>query len=150
MTGRKFVRTTLLLGISAVALAGCGGGADDVASPGEGTLVTPPPAPPPPPPPAKVVKAQSARGNLQALFSADDYPQDALRNEETGTVTVNLSIGTNGRVTGCNVTGSSGSNSLDRATCRILQSRARFTPAKLSNGEPTTDTYTQRITWRLQ
>ena len=108
-----------------------------------------PPAPPPPPP-AKVVKAQSARGNLQALFSPDDYPQDAVRNEETGTVTVSLTIGTNGRVTGCSVTGSSGSSSLDRATCRVLQSRARFTPALLSNGQPTTDTYTQRITWRLQ
>jgi protein TonB len=108
-----------------------------------------PPAPPPPPP-AKVTKAQSARGNLQALFSESDYPQDAIRNEETGTVTVSLSIGTNGRVTGCSVIGSSGSSSLDRATCRVLQSRARFTPAKLSNGQPTTDTYTQRITWRLQ
>ena len=115
-------------------------------------VITPraPPAPPPPPPPAIVTKAQSARGNLQGLFSADDYPQDALRNEETGTTTVRLNIGTDGRVSGCTVTGSSGSRSLDNATCRILRSRARFTPAKLSNGQPTTDTYVQRITWRLQ
>ena len=118
-------------------------------------VITPraPPAPrppPPPPPPAKITKAQSARGNLQGLFSSDDYPQDALRDEATGTTTVSLSIGTDGRVTGCNVTSSSGSRSLDNATCRVLRSRARFTPARLSNGQPTTDTYTQRITWRLQ
>jgi len=113
-------------------------------------IITPqaPPAPPPPPP-AKVTKAQSARGNLQGLFSSDDYPQDALRNEETGATTVSLSIGTDGRVTGCSVSRSSGSRSLDNATCRILRSRARFTPAKLSNGQATTDTYTQTIRWQI-
>jgi protein TonB len=110
-----------------------------------------PPAPPAaPPPPAIVTKAQSAKGNLQNLFSSDDYPSDAMRNEDQGTVGVSLSIGTDGRVTGCNVTSSSGSRSLDSATCRILRSRARFTPAKLSNGQPTTDSYSQRITWRLE
>jgi len=116
-------------------------------------VITPPapPRPPPPPPPAaKVTKAQSARGNLQNLFSGSDYPQDALNNDEQGTVTVSLSIGTDGRVSGCNVTSSSGSRSLDNATCRVLRSRARFTPARLSNGQPTTDTYTQRIVWRLE
>lgn len=120
-------------------------------------VITPtaPPAPPrppapPPPPPQVVTKAQSATGDLQGLISGDDYPSSALNNEEQGTVTVRLSIGTNGRVTGCSVSGSSGSRSLDSATCRILQSRARFTPAKLSNGQPTTDTKSQRITWRIQ
>ena len=113
-------------------------------------IITPqaPPAPPPPPP-AKVTKAQSAKGNLNAYFSTEDYPQDALRNEETGTTTVSLTIGTNGRVTNCTVTGSSGSRSLDNATCRILRARARYSPATLSNGQPTTDTDSARITWRL-
>ena len=46
----------LLLGSASLALAACGG-ADDVASPGEGNLIVvntpaPPPPPPPPPPPA--------------------------------------------------------------------------------------------------
>jgi len=109
-----------------------------------------PPAPPAPPPPAKVTKAQSARGNLQGLFSGDDYPPDAMRNEETGRTTVRLTIGETGRVTGCSVISSSGSRSLDNATCRVLTSRARFTPAKLSNGQATTDTYTQTIVWQLQ
>ena len=113
-------------------------------------IITPqaPPAPPPPPP-AKVTKAQSARGNLQSLFSGDDYPQDALRNEETGTVAVRLDIGSNGRVTGCTVTKSSGSRSLDNATCRILRARARYTPAKLSNGQTTSDTDSTRIRWQI-
>jgi protein TonB len=110
----------------------------------------PAPPPPPPPPPAKVQKATSSKGNLAGLIQSDDYPENARRHGEEGTVAVNLSIGTNGRVTGCNVTKSSGSRDLDNATCRILSSRARFTPAKNSDGSPKTDTYPQRITWRLQ
>ena len=90
------------------------------------------------------------KGSLQGLISGDDYPADAQRNDEQGSVRVTLAIGTDGRVTGCSVVGSSGSRSLDNATCRILRSRARFTPAKLSNGQPTTDSYSQTITWRLE
>jgi periplasmic protein TonB len=119
------------------------------------TIPTPPPmhvqAPPapPPPPPAKIVRAQSARGNLLNLFSSEDYPESALRSSAEGTTTVRLSIGTSGRVTGCDVVSSSGHSDLDNATCRILSSRARFTPARNSDGSPTNDTYTQRVTWRL-
>jgi protein TonB len=113
-------------------------------------VITPqaPPAPPPPPP-AKVQRAQSAKGNLLNLFSTDDYPESAIRNNEEGSTTVRLSIGTNGRVTGCDVISSSGHSDLDSVTCRILSSRARFTPARDSNGNPTSDTFTQRVTWRL-
>jgi hypothetical protein len=31
-----------------------------------------------------------------------------------------------------------------------MRSRARFTPAIDSNGQPTSDTVSQRITWRIQ
>ncbi|WP_317617552.1 energy transducer TonB [Sphingomonas daechungensis] len=115
-------------------------------------VITPtaPPAPPAPPAPAVVTKASSVKGNLQGLISGDDYPADAQRNDEQGSVRVNLAIGTDGRVTNCSVTKSSGSRSLDSATCRILKSRARFTPAKLSNGQATTDNFPQTITWRLE
>jgi len=111
-----------------------------------------PPAPrrPPPPPPVKTVPPRSATGDLQGLFRGDDYPQSALQADEQGTVTARLTVGTNGRVSGCNVTSSSGSRELDRTTCRILQSRARFTPARDNRGNPTTDTVTQRIRWVLE
>ena len=109
-----------------------------------------PPAPPPPPPPVRQVEARSAVGDLQGLFRGDDYPQSAIERDEQGAVTVRLTVGTNGRVSNCNVSSSSGSRTLDNATCRILRSRARFTPARDSNGNPTTDTVTQRIRWVLQ
>lgn len=107
-----------------------------------------PPAPPAPPPP-RVSQAAKARGNLVALFSNDDYPASALRNEEQGTTVVRLTIGPDGRVSDCNITSSSGSSSLDSTTCSILRRRARFTPAKDQAGNPISDTYTQRIRWEI-
>jgi protein TonB len=116
---------------------------------------TAPPAPPlppapPPPPPAPRVEPAKAKASLQGLISGDDYPDSAKRNNETGTVRVRLQIGANGRVTGCSVASSSGSPALDSATCRLLQSRARFTPAHDSSGNAVADTQmAPPIRWQL-
>ncbi|MCF2514490.1 energy transducer TonB [Sphingomonas sp. G124] len=114
-------------------------------------VITERPAPPAPsaPPPPRVSQAAKAKANLTSLFSTDDYPQSAIRNEEQGTTAVRLSIGTDGRVTDCSITGSSGSSALDAATCNILRRRARFTPAKDQAGNPISDTFSQRIRWEL-
>jgi hypothetical protein len=58
----KTIRNVLLLGISSIALGSCGGGADDVASPGEGFVVVPAPTPGPvtPPPPTEPTKVTAA------------------------------------------------------------------------------------------
>jgi len=127
-----------------------------VAPPIVSVNIAPPPvitqtAPPPPPaPPApRVSQAARAKGNLPSLFSTDDYPQSAIRNEEQGTTAVRMTIGTDGRVTDCSITQSSGSSALDQATCNILRRRARFTPAKDQAGNPITDSFSQRIRWEL-
>ena len=114
-------------------------------------VVQAPPPPAPPPPPRKVQSAQSAKGDLRSLFSADDYPASAQSAGAEGTVQASLTIGPDGRVVGCNVTRSSGNSSLDGATCNILRRRAKFTPARDSNGQPTTDSIsTPPIVWRLE
>ena len=110
-----------------------------------------PAPPPPPPPPHKTVSAQSAKGDLRSLFSADDYPASAQAAGAEGTVRAELTIGADGRVVSCDITQSSGNSSLDQATCNILRRRAKFTPARDSNGNPTTDTVsTPPIRWQLQ
>jgi protein TonB len=124
------------------------------------TVTAPPPVtippvapspPPPPPPPRKVQSAQSAKGDLRTLFSADDYPAAASAANAEGTAQAQLTIGPDGRVVGCNLTRSTGNNALDSATCNILRRRAKFTPARDSNGNATTDTITTPpITWRLE
>jgi protein TonB len=101
--------------------------------------------------PAAPTIRQSARSDVRAVFSADDYPADAQRNNEQGTVQAKLAIDAKGRVSGCTVLRSSGHNSLDRATCSILQRRARFTPALDGSGKPVRSSYvTPPVVWRLE
>jgi len=118
------------------------------------TYVAPPPQitvapPPPPPPPVRRIEPAKARANLASYVSNDDYPDSAIRNEEQGTTGFRLDVGPDGRVTSCTVTQSSGSSALDSATCRLMRSRARFTPATDSNGNRTTDSVSSRIRWVL-
>ena len=108
------------------------------------------PLPPPPAPgPAPRTPPQRARANLSSYFSGDDYPVAALRRKEEGLVGFRLLVGPNGRVADCTITLSSGVLSLDSATCRILRSRARFTPARDDLGNPTAGADSGRVAWRL-
>jgi protein TonB len=113
-------------------------------------IAAPPPPPAPPPAPHKVQSAQ-AKGSLVGLFDGEnDYPPSARDSGAQGTAVARLEIGTDGRVSSCSIVKSSGNSALDSATCNIIRRRARFTPARDSNGNPTTDTYTSPpITWQL-
>lgn len=107
------------------------------------------PSPPPPPAPPKKVEPARAKANLASYVSNDDYPAAALRAEDEGTTRFRLTVAPDGRVSACTVTQSSGSRVLDAATCRIMQRRARFTPARDSDGNPTGDTVRSAIRWEL-
>lgn len=114
-------------------------------------VITPtaPPAPPPPPPAPSQAVAAKPRGNPGSWVSDEDYPSSALRAEEQGTTGFKLDIGTDGKVTNCTVTSSSGSSTLDQTACRLLTRRGRFSPAKDTAGNPMTATYSSRFTWRI-
>lgn len=94
-------------------------------------------------------RASEATANLVSLFSTDDYPREAIRNGEEGTVAVTLTVNAEGKVADCAIDQSSGSPSLDVQTCRILWTRAQFTPARDSQGNAVQDTFHQRIRWEL-
>lgn len=138
--------------------------------PGEGEAEAPPPEEPPPsmgdgfPPP--IVRDPGARpapsaapgtgsgaarprANLASYVSADDYPPSAARNNEEGRVVFVLDISAEGRVTNCTVTLSSGSAALDSATCRIMRSRARYTPARNNRGEAIAGRDQGAVRWQL-
>jgi len=101
---------------------------------------------PDPPAPSLPNGSQS----VVSLFSYDDYPTEALRNGEEGTVIVDLIIRTDGRPRACRIIRSSGHPTLDLATCNIMLRRARFSPARDSNGNPVEDTFrTPPVSWRL-
>lgn len=59
-------------------------------------------------------------------ISYSDYPPEALRNGESGTVKILLTIDPKGRPRDCKVVVSSRSPSLDATTCRIMMARATF------------------------
>lgn len=102
-----------------------------------------------PPRPDGAEPAVRATANLPALFSTDDYPAAALRAEQQGTAAFAVAIDRTGRVTACSITQSSGSESLDWATCSIVQRRARFSPARDVGGQAVEDRAQGRIRWML-
>lgn len=94
-------------------------------------------------------KPPTPRGNAGRWVTTNDYPSRALREEQEGVTTVRLSVDSEGRVTGCTVTGSSGSSLLDDATCRNMERRARFNPATDGEGKPTSGSYSQSVRWQI-
>ncbi|WP_425228400.1 energy transducer TonB [Sphingomonas sp.] len=113
------------------------------------TPTAPPPAPPAPPPAPRVSQAAGLRGDPGRFFGPDAYPPAAQRAGAQGRVVAHLSIGTDGRVTDCSVSASSGNSDLDETTCRIARSRVRFSPAKDDSGNPITSTFTLPVRWVL-
>ncbi|WP_394730151.1 energy transducer TonB [Altererythrobacter sp. GH1-8] len=110
-------------------------------------LVVPPPAPPAPPSQARGVSPKGQ--NRWAARIQENYPSRALREETEGTVGVTVSVGPDGRVSGCRVTGTSGSSILDEAACAGMQRYARFDPALDAAGNPITASWSTRIVYRL-
>jgi protein TonB len=88
-----------------------------------------PPATTPSTNPGQMRSAVFADANSCAL---PDYPSSAARNGETGTTTLALLVGTDGRVSSARIQQSSGSRVLDRAALNAL-SLCKFKPAT-SNG----------------
>jgi protein TonB len=114
-------------------------------------VIAPPAPPAPPPPPHKTQSAQPAQGDVRNYFTGDDYPASAQAAGAEGTAQARLTIGPDGRVSGCDLIRSTGNSALDSATCNILRRRAKFTPARDSNGNPTSDSYTTPpIRWQLE
>ncbi len=124
------------------------------------TVQTPPPpapivlapapsAPVAPPPPRIQPKGPSPKGNPGNWANSNDYPSRALREEQEGTTRFSVTIGPDGRVTGCSITGSSGSPELDSATCSLITRRARFNPATDGEGQPIASGWASRVKWEI-
>jgi protein TonB len=101
-------------------------------------VVEAPPAPPPPRPPTPPTAngVPLAPGSTPVPFEspAPDYPPDALRNGESGTVLLRLHVGPDGVPYAVDLVQSSRSRSLDRAASDAVK-RWRFHPAQ-RDGQP--------------
>jgi protein TonB len=113
----------------------------------------PPPAPvaapPPPPAPSRARAAQRDGQNRWAARIQANYPRRAVQREIEGNVGVSVTIGPDGRVTGCSVSNSSGNDDLDQAACEGMQRYARYEPALDDAGNPTSGRDSMTIVYRL-
>lgn len=79
----------------------------------------------------------------------EDYPREAVRLHQSGKVYIRFAVGADGRVSQCTVTRSSGSPSLDNATCSLILRRFRYEPSRDAAGRPHGDVVEGVHQWRI-
>jgi TonB family protein len=94
--------------------------------------------------------AVGSKGDVRSVFSARDYPWEALSRRQEGTAQFLLLIDEVGKVAGCHVLQASGVPALDAMGCVAIQERAKFTPARDDALKAVRSTYvTPPIVWRM-
>jgi len=86
--------------------------------------------------------------SLAQAISDSDYPLEAIRRGESGTVGFEVTVSHNGAPRACRVTQSSGSEALDRRTCELVMERSAYIPATDGSG-PLGGMSHGRIRWIL-
>ena len=122
----------------------------------------PPPAPKPFVPPPEVQLPSTPAGPTAITGSANvppvvdrsqsrdpDYPANARRAGEHGSVVLQVLVGTDGRVLDARLAQSSGFPDLDRAALDGIKSDYRFTPGMI-DGQRREMWHTLKFTWKLR
>jgi periplasmic protein TonB len=73
---------------------------------------------------------------IRGRISNRDYPENLSDAGIGGRVTVLYVVEIDGRVSDCDVVGSSGNAQLDQWTCRLIRDRFRFRPSRDGKGRP--------------
>lgn len=89
------------------------------------------------------VRAQRVKGALRD----SDYPGAAARVRAAGTVFIRFVVQTDGRAEACEVTRTSGFAVLDETTCRLVERRFRYRPARDAAGQKVPEVVTTNFTW---
>ena len=111
--------------------------------------VGPPLVNPPRPQPSFAAKGPRPSNDRANWITTADYPAVALRREDEGLAAYRVIVGSDGRVSACEITASSGSRALDEATCRYIARRARFDPATDESGAKVVGNYDGTVRWRI-
>lgn len=89
-------------------------------------------------------------GDPRKWLRPDDYPSTAAIDESEGSVSFQLRIAPDGRVSECSVTISSGVDTLDDTACNLITVRAVFDPARDRKGKPIWGSYSSRVVWKMK
>lgn len=86
---------------------------------------------------------------IRGRLSFDDLPDGVLYPGERATVEVLYTVEADGRVTGCRIERSSRHRELDALTCRLIERRFVFRPARDARGRAVRSLVGENHTWEL-
>jgi len=93
-----------------------------------------------------IVRARWLSGRIER----SDYPPRANRAGQGGSVIVHFDVRADGSVHRCRIRQSSGHPDIDTTTCRLIEERFRYTPARDGRGQPVSDVAGWRQDWWLE
>lgn len=93
--------------------------------------------------------APKPRNNPGEWVTTNDYRSAWVNREMAGLARFKVTVGADGRVKDCAITGTSGFPELDRATCALVTRRARFEPGRDGTGEKAAASYSSAVSWIL-
>ena len=96
---------------------------------------------------AQQLGAPRRKGRPGAWLTSADYPTEALRQDQGGTVVVLVNVGETGLPEKCNVVISSKVPVLDEQTCAVLLRRTRYSPGQDADGKPKRSVTVERVRW---
>jgi protein TonB len=79
-----------------------------------------------------------------------DYPESARAAGAQGAVWVRFTVLTNGRAANCRIMRSSGNGAIDETTCRLIQDRFRYKPARDERGRPIEADLVEKHEWIMR
>ncbi len=79
-----------------------------------------------------------------------DYPREASRADAEGTVVAVYTVDIEGRARNCSIMRSSGNSALDSTTCRLIERRFRYEPARDASGRPVASETGWQQRWWLE
>jgi len=88
--------------------------------------------------------------DAQTLFTADDYPQAALRASKQDNLEVWLNIDAQGGIANCRVISDFASPEINDAICGMIRRKERFVPARTKDGRSVPDFYIQSFDFKIQ
>ena len=85
--------------------------------------------------------------DIRTLFTVEDFPQYLLRSGISLTVLTKTTVRPDGTVENCVAEASSGDSNLDAYTCNLIAKRAKFAPARWTDGSPAYGVVRAPIGW---